>query len=125
MTSRPHDYTYIFLTIGFTVYGQLILKWRIAQYGQLPNPLSEKILFLFRLLLDPIILSGFVAAFLAALAWMAAMTKFEVSHAYPFMSLSFAAVLLFSALLLQESITLPKIIGVALIIAGTLVVSYG
>lgn len=122
---RLLDYLYIFGTIGFTVYGQLILKWRIAKFGHLPTDTFEKLKFLISLLFDPVILSGFAAAFLASLAWMAAMTKFDLSHAYPFMSLNFVVVLLLSGWLLSEPITLQKSIGVGLIVLGTLVAAHG
>lgn len=72
---RYLDYLYIFATIGFTVYGQLILKWRISQFGALPEQAINKLKFLILLLFDPFIFSGFLAGFLASLAWMAAMTK--------------------------------------------------
>jgi len=47
------SYVYIFGTVVFTVYGQLILKWRIVKYGDLPAPLIDKIIFLFKVLFDP------------------------------------------------------------------------
>jgi len=125
MTHRLVDYLYIFTTIGFTVYGQIMLKWRIVQFGQLPETLANKFKFLFGLLFDPLIFTGFAAAFLASLAWMAAMTKFDLSHAYPFMSLNFVMALLLSAWLLDESVTLQKILGVALIVLGTIVAARG
>lgn len=119
------DYLYIVATIVFTVYGQLILKWRIASFGVLPENLGDKVHFFLSVLLDPFIISGFVAAFVASFAWMAAMTKFELSYAYPFISLNFVIVLLLSAWILHEPITLQKIIGVALIVLGTIVVARG
>jgi len=118
-------YLYIFGTIFFTVYGQLIIKWRIVQYGALPEFFSDKIAFLFKLLFDPFILSGFVSAFIASFFWLAAMTKFELSHAYPFMSLAFVLVLILSPLFFNEAITIPKMIGVSLIVAGIIVGSQG
>lgn len=123
--NRLLDYTYIVATIGFTVYGQLILKSRIAQFGALPADLGDKFKFLFSLLLDPAIFSGFAAAFVASLAWMAAMTKFDLSHAYPFMSLNFVVVLLLSGWLLSEQLTAQKLIGVGLIVLGTLIAARG
>lgn len=116
-------YLYIFATIFFTVYGQIILKWRISKYGNLPEGLQEKLIFLLKLLLDPLILSGFVSAFVASLFWMAAMTKFDISYAYPFMSLSFVLVFVLSVFLFQESITPYKVIGLLLIVAGIIVTS--
>jgi len=114
-------YLYIFACIVFTVYGQMILKWRIKDYGALPAATLDKVTHLFGLLLDPWIISGFASAFIASLFWMAAMTKFELSFAYPFMSLSFVFVLVISTLLLGEMLTLGKVIGLALIIAGLIV----
>lgn len=122
---RTFDYLYIFATIAFTIYGQLILKWRIGSFGPLPIDTSDKLKFLVSLLFDPVIFSGFAAAFLASLAWMAAMTKFDLSHAYPFMSLNFVVVLLLSGLLFSEPINLQKISGVGLIVLGTFVASRG
>lgn len=122
---RTFDYLYILATIVFTVYGQLILKWRIASFGPLPLDTTEKLKFLISLLFDPAIFSGFAAAFLASLAWMAAMTKFDLSHAYPFMSLNFVVVFLLSGWLLSEPMTLQKVFGVGLIVLGTIVAARG
>src|SRR5882762_4539330 len=122
---RLFDYIYIVATIGLTVYGQLILKWRIVKFGPLPVDTLEKLKFLLLLLFDPAIFSGFAAAFLASLAWMAAMTKFDLSHAYPFMSLTFVLVLVLSGWLLSEPLSVPKVLGVAMIVVGTVVAARG
>lgn len=125
MNPRFFDYLYIAFTVGFTVYGQLVLKWRIRDFGPLPEDSFEKLKFLVFLLFDPAVFSGFAAAFLASLAWMAVMTKFELSHAYPFMSLNFVAVLLLSGWLLNEPLTMQKALGIALIVIGTVVAARG
>lgn len=119
------NYIYIALTIIFTVYGQLIIKWQVGKAGTLPIGLADKIEFLLRLVFNGWVLSGFVAAFLASLAWMAAMTKFDLSHAYPFMSLAFVLVLILSGFLFQEPITWHKIVGMMLIVVGIGVGSQG
>ncbi|NOT83803.1 MAG: EamA family transporter [Methylococcaceae bacterium] len=116
-------YVYIFGTILFTVYGQLILKWRITHYGQLPVDAWDKVYFLAKLLLDPFLLSGFASTLIAAVFWIAAMTKFDISYAYPFMSLAFVLVLILSAWLFKESITVNKIIGMAFIVVGIIITS--
>lgn len=118
-------YLYIALTILLTVYGQLVLKWQVAQAGALPVTTGAKIGFLFGLLLNPWIVSGFISAFLASLFWMAAMTKFNLSHAYPFMGLSFVLVLFGSGIFFGEALTTLKITGTALIVCGIIVASQG
>ncbi|OWT74939.1 MULTISPECIES: EamA family transporter [unclassified Achromobacter] len=123
--TRLLDYGYILGTIIFTVYGQFALKIRIGQIGPLPATAFEKIIFLTKIIFDPIIFSGFVSAFLAALSWMAAMTKFDLSHAYPFMALNFVIVLILSGWLLNEPLSVSKIVGTTLIVIGTVVVARG
>ena len=123
--SRFSDYFYIIATIGFTVYGQLILKFRIEKFGALPADFVEKLKFLLWLLFDPLIFTGFAAGFVASLAWMAAMTKFELSHAYPFMSLNFVVVLMLSGWILHEPVTSSKVLGVGLIVLGTIIAARG
>jgi len=116
-------YFYILGTIFFTVYGQIVMKWRINNVGVMPDGFTEKLSFLTHLLLDPWIFSGFVSAFIASFFWMATMTKFEISFAYPFMSSAFVLVFLLSVILFQEAVTGEKIIGLVLIVAGIIVTS--
>jgi len=65
------------------------------------------------------------AALLATVSWMAALTKLELSHAYPFVGLSFVAVTLASAWLLHEPLTSLKLAGVALVCLGVAIGSQG
>jgi len=118
---KPIDYSYIFGTVLFTVYGQLIVKWQVSKAGALPDGFYPRAIFLGNLLINPWILSGVASAFVAMLCWLSAMTKFELSYAYPFMSLAFVLVLILSALLFGERVTAVKIMGVALVIAGIVI----
>jgi undecaprenyl phosphate-alpha-L-ara4N flippase subunit ArnF len=115
-------YFYIFATIFFTVYGQLILKWRIGKLGfALPETgLIDKFVSLIKLVFDPFILSGFVSAFVASLFWMGAMSKFEITQAYPFMSLAPVIVFILGVWVLGEPFTMGKVIGLVLIVLGTI-----
>lgn len=115
------SYVYVLTTILLTVYGQIIVKWRVGVVGQLPADLTSRIEFLGRLLLNPWILSAFFAAFLAAVSWMAAMTKLQLSHAYPFTALSFVMVIGLSAVFFDEPLTVAKVGGLALIVVGIVV----
>lgn len=116
---------YILLTIILTVYGQIIIKWQVNSAGEFPAETNEKLFFVLRLLLNPWVISSFTCAFLAALSWMAAMTKFTLSYAYPFTSLTFVLVLTLSAVFFHDSITLPKAVGMGLIVVGIVIGSQG
>ncbi len=114
-------YLYIALTILFTVYGQIVIKWRMPVKGQLPKGIIDKIIFILTAYTDLWILSGFAAAFLASMAWAATMTKFELSFAYPFMSLSFVLVFILSLAIFNESFSWYKLIGLLFIVVGVII----
>lgn len=117
-----NPYFYIFGTLFFTVYGQIVLKWRLSQLAiVLPTGLLDKPLYLLKLIFDPFVFSGFASAFIASLFWMAAMTKFEITQAYPFMSLAPALVFVIGVFFLGEAFTTGKIVGLVLIILGIIV----
>lgn len=117
-------YGYILGTIVCTVYGQIILKWRIEKYGELPDTPISKVLFLVKLFADPYILSGLTGAFLASFFWMAAMTKFDISYAYPFITAGLTLLTVSLAIIfLGESISAQKLVGVLLVVSGVIVMS--
>ena len=119
------SYLYILLTIALTVYGQIVIKWQVLNAGAFPEDTLSKLSFLGHLLLNPWVISAFLAALLASVSWMAAMTKLQLSHAYPFMSTTFVLVLILSSLIFHEPVTWPKIIGMGLIIMGIVIGSQG
>jgi drug/metabolite transporter (DMT)-like permease len=106
------------MTIALTVYGQLVIKWQILDAGDFPTGWNDRLEFLGRLLINPWVISVFAGAALAALFWISALTRFDLSVAYPFMSLSFVLVLILSSVFFGEAITPLKTIGIGLIVAG-------
>jgi multidrug transporter EmrE-like cation transporter len=118
-------YVYVLATVVLTVYGQLIFKWRIDEAGAFPTGGSERLEYVARLAVNPWIVSVIVATVVASLTYAAALTRFDLSHAYPFMALSFVFVLLLSGWFFHESVTTLKVVGVFLIVAGIAIGSQG
>jgi len=108
----------VLTTVLLTVYAQVVVKWQVLEAGDFPIALSDRMLFLLKLLINPWIVSVYVATLCAGLAWMAAMTKLDLSYAYPFMSLSFVLVLLLSAVFFNEPLTWQKSLGIIFIAVG-------
>jgi len=117
------SYFYILGTILFTVYGQIIIKWRVTKFGTVPLDFAGKLVYLLGIVLDPYIISALVAAFIASLCWMLAMVKLDLSYAYPFISSSFVLVMLFSSLIFKEPLTVNKVLGMIFITAGIIISS--
>lgn len=112
---------YVAVTISCTVYGQIVLKWRVGHRGHLPVGLGDKVAYFANLISDPWVLSVLAAGLVAAFSWMAAISRLPLSRAYPVVALSFVMVLLLSAVFFDEAITWVKAAGVALVIAGVAV----
>lgn len=112
-------------TILLTVYGQLIVKWQVGEAGPFPASVGERLSFLGRLVVDPWVISVFVAAAIAALSWMAAMTQYDLSVAYPYVALSFVLVLGGSVAFFGEALNVAKVAGIGLIVLGLVVGSRG
>ena len=105
-------YVFLTATIVLSVYSQLMIKWRMSSR-------------FCDIIFDPGVFSGLVATFLSGLFWMATMSKLDISFAYPFTSLGFVLVLLFSAFLFGESMNMYKIVGVLFIMLGVTIASRG
>jgi len=111
-------YLYIAMTVLLTVYGQLIIRWQVGLAGTPPDQPLAKFLFLLRLAFTPWVLSGLLAAFVASMFWLATLTRFPLSYAYPFVAFTFVLVVSGGGLFFGEPIRLPTIIGVGLIVIG-------
>jgi drug/metabolite transporter (DMT)-like permease len=114
-------WVYVGISVIVTAYGQLVVKWRVSKRGHLPATLAGKWHFFLSLLTDPWVLSAMATTFLAALCWMAALSKLELSKAYPFSALSFVSVLVFSGIFLDETISAGRVAGFAMVIIGLIV----
>ena len=89
----------------------------------MPQGHLDKLGFLLQQFLNPWIFSGFVSAFLASMAWMAAMTRFDLNYAYPFMSLAFVIVMILGVLFLGETLNTSKVVGTLMVMAGLVVIA--
>ncbi|HEY0915463.1 MAG TPA: EamA family transporter, partial [Solimonas sp.] len=68
---------------------------------------------------------AFVAAFLASLCWMMAISRLPLSKAYPFMAINFLLVGLLAIPLFGEALTRPKIVGLVVVVVGLSILSKG
>jgi drug/metabolite transporter (DMT)-like permease len=118
-------YIGVLMTIVFTMYSQLVIKWQVNNAGELPLDSFGKVKFLLILLLNPWVISAIISTFCAGVSWMLAMSKFDLSYAYPFLSLVYAFMMIASVVFLNESLTLNKMIGVLFIMIGIVIITKG
>ena len=116
-------YLFLFISIAGTTLSQLLMKQGMVIVGQFPKDVTQSIFFFIKSFTSPWVISSLMVAFLACLAWMAAMSKASLSFIYPFISLSFVFVLLFSTILFKEEVSILRWIGVLVICLGVFLVS--
>jgi multidrug transporter EmrE-like cation transporter len=120
------NHFYLLLSIILGVGSQLIIKWKMSAFSfDDYETWQEKFSLAFSMLLNPYIIIALVLTLLAGVTWMIAMTKFEISYAYPFTLLALVLVTIFSFIFFGESINIYKLIGIVFIILGIVVISKG
>jgi drug/metabolite transporter (DMT)-like permease len=75
------------------------------------------------LLSSPIVWGGLLLFGLSAIVWLFALSRASLSFAYPFAALSYVLILVFSVLVLHETVQPIRWFGVALIVAGIVLVA--
>lgn len=108
----------IALTILFTVVGQLLVKAGMLKVGGFPNQAKAFLPYLLKALTNWKVLLGLICAVIAAICWMGALAKTDISFAYPFMALAIVLVLAVSPLFFKESIKWTQWMGVLIVAAG-------
>jgi multidrug transporter EmrE-like cation transporter len=110
--------------VGLNAAAQLLLKVAtrpLAHFSEFTaDTLGSSMGILFW---SPPFWAGMVCYAASVCVWLAALTKAPVSTAYPMLSLGYVAVAAVSVLWLGESMPPAKVLGIALICAGVVLVS--
>jgi multidrug transporter EmrE-like cation transporter len=110
--------------VGLNAAAQLLLKVAtrpLAHFSQFNAAiLGDSVLILFK---SPPFWAGMVCYAASVCVWLAALSKAPVSTAYPMLSLGYVVVAAVSVMWLGESMTPAKVMGIALICAGVVLVS--
>ena len=109
----------LLISISLTSIGQLILKKGLLIIG----PIEKLGLKFFQMLVNPLVMLGVTFAILGWAAYVMALSKAELSYAYPIWSLTYVVVPLFSLFIFKESISLLKMGGLAFICLGVVLVA--
>jgi multidrug transporter EmrE-like cation transporter len=114
---------FIFLTVGFTVLGQILVKQGMLEVGRMPTEIPNVPSFLWRALTNVKVVLGFGSAFMASLCWIVAISRSELSFAYPFMGLGIVLVLVLSPIFFGEFVPMTRWLGVLIVCIGIWVAS--
>ena len=116
-------YLLIGATILFTVCGQLLVKGATLEIGQIPADFSGISQFLIRAFTNIKMIIGLTCAVIASITWMGALSRSNISFAYPFMGLAIVLVLALSPVVFKETIPWTRWVGVLIVCLGLWIAS--
>lgn len=112
------NYLFLFGSILISVVGQIFLKKGVSSLSFLINPSN-----ILKMFTSPLIIIGFIFYGISAILWLFVLKNFPISTAYPFLSLTYVLILIYSFFGLSEPISLLKIAGTMCILFGVFLVS--
>jgi drug/metabolite transporter (DMT)-like permease len=123
---KPVLIGFILLSVLLAATAQLTLKHgmnQVTRQGQVPLDLGDPVDLVRRVALNLSVVGGLLIFVLSAAVWLVVLSRASLSFAYPFASLTYVLILLFDRFILDEPISGLRYGGVALIIAGLLLIS--
>ncbi len=76
-----------------------------------------------KIFLVPNVIIGLLFYAVSTVFWLIALSKIELSVAYPMLSMGYILLMIISYFLLNESITVYKVVGTLLVVAGVTLIS--
>src|SRR4051794_4891404 len=113
----------LMVAMMLTVTGELLLKTGMNRHGQLDVGLSTLVPTAVKLFTNPFVLGGFAFVFSGALFWLAVLSRWPLSLAYPLLSISYIIGIGAAVVILKEKVSWIQLLGVLVIILGVYLVS--
>jgi len=113
----------LMIAMCLTVTGELLLKTGMNRNGELNVSFSTFVHTAVKLVTNPFVVGGFAFIFSGALFWMAVLSRWPLSLAYPLLSISYIIGIAASVLFLKERVNTVQVVGVFVIILGVILVS--
>jgi len=109
---------YIMISVVGGAVGQVMLKKGMGSMGPLTLTANQFGSILWRMATNPYVVLGLGIYALGTLFWLLALSREELSFAYPFASLSYILMLIASWQLFRENISVLRLAGTLVICVG-------
>jgi drug/metabolite transporter (DMT)-like permease len=102
---------------------QLLLKAGVSRVGEIKLTLNTILSAGWKLAFEPHILGGLTCYVISVVVWILALSRVQVSIAYPMLSLGYVVTAVAAWWLMGESLSAVRITGIAVIIVGVYLVA--
>ena len=114
---------YIMISVVAGAIGQILLKKGMGSMGPLTLTLNQLGSVLWRIGTNPYVIVGLAIYVSGTVFWLTALSRVDLSYAYPFASLSYVIMLIASWLLFKENITPLRLLGSLIVCVGVFLIS--
>jgi multidrug transporter EmrE-like cation transporter len=119
----PVAFSLVLAAIVLGTGAQLLLKAGTSAVGTFAFTLENALPVGLKLALEPRILAGTACYAVSLVVWIMALSRTEVSVAYPMLSIGFALNAVLAWWLLGEAVTPSRMLGIGVIILGVYLVA--
>lgn len=114
----------ILATVTTNAVSQLMLKQGMLNIGKFEFSTQGVLEAIPRVIANPYIVAGLVTLVFSMGLHLMALSRVEISFAYPFLSISYVIVLAAGYWLFSEQVNLFRVVGVTLICLGTFFIAH-
>ncbi|HET7922724.1 MAG TPA: SMR family transporter [Gammaproteobacteria bacterium] len=104
---------------------QLLLKAGVSRVGEIKLTFATILSAGWKLAFEPHILGGLTCYVVSVVVWILALSRVQVSIAYPMLSLGYVVTAVAAWWLMGESLSAMRMTGIAVIIVGVYLVARG
>ena len=114
---------FVMVSIGLNVLGQLAFKTEMMKFGEIVFRPSKVIQIGISVFSRPLILVGVFLYAVSAFFWMIALSKSQLSFAYPMLSIGYVLIFFLSVWLFREPFSISRLIGTLIVCGGLVLVA--
>ncbi len=111
---------YILASVLLVNLGNLVAKYGLQQTSFSSNALISSYIGFFT---NPFILLGIASIGISSVFWLAALSKADLSYAYPMISIGYIITAVASWMFFEENLTLIRMAGIFVICSGVFLMS--
>jgi multidrug transporter EmrE-like cation transporter len=113
----------ILVGVLLNAFAQVLLKKGMLGIGYFEFHFQNFFPIIKKVTINSYILSGLASYVVSVAIWLLVLARVEVSYAYPFLSVGYVVVTLMGYFIFQESLSWMRVVGIAVIIVGVLLLS--
>lgn len=117
------SFTLILLGVTLNAVAQLLLKAGTNALGHFEFSMANAVPVGLRLAVEPHILGGLLCYAISVVVWIMALSRVEVSIAYPMLSIGYVLNAVAAWYLFGEAVTPMRLLGIGIIIIGVYIVA--